>query len=569
MGGACVSDNILKKFIFEDNANIKENNYQNNIQKNEDNKENKKQFHIISNLLEKDQDKRANNKRYSDFQSLGNVNGEKDLKFLNTNNKVSNIEGKNTSCNDNSLLNNLTNNNDENNAKLYSNFNSSNFNGGLFSPDIHNKQKVLNLSQEEKNMNLDDNHLINNNINNNNNFNQDKHNNVLKKIKENEEDNKNADTNINLGGNNVIFINISRGSAIMHTPHYNHEIEKFESTTPKMIMDKENLDKVDKGNLKMFSHFCKRIKVHKAKKEDNQTTKNEFIPTFDMNKYSEEMLNVINSIRTNPKTFIQDIDYIINYNIQKTDEGVFIISNDKEEKIKLMDNYIEIIDHEKEVLNKKNCSPNSMDKLEKLQYNDDLEVLFDESNYEDVYPDIDIKDLPSKLNIIYDENGVDENVDIDNDSDSMLFENINLIECEYDIEKTEKEICTNQNNDIKTNNNYNMNSNGENKKPYKIKYKKKKKNINCLLDLNDDNIANLILHKRKEIKSRYPNNIFKISVIKDIKINILVQIAMEEYYKEANRKTLLDIIFDSKYKYFAVGWTKEINRNFLSIYCFA
>lgn len=234
-----------------------------------------------------------------------------------------------------------------------------------------------------------------------------------------------------------------------------------------------------------------------------------------------------------------------------------------------MDNYIEIIDHEKEVLSKKNCSLNSMDKLEKLQYNDDLEILFDESNYEDVYPDIDIKDLPSKLNIIYDENGVDENVDIDNDSDSMLFENINLIECEYDIEKTEKEICTNQNNDIKTNNNYNMNSNGENKKPYKIKYKKKKKNINCLLDLNDDNIANLILHKRKEIKSRYPNNIFKISVIKDIKINILVQIAMEEYYKEANRKTLLDIIFDSKYKYFAVGWTKEVNRNFLSIYCFA
>jgi hypothetical protein len=355
----------------------------------------------------------------------------------------------------------------------------------------------------------------------------------------------------------------------MHTPYNNNDIENFESATPKMIMDKKNLEEVDKGNLKMFSHLYNRLKTHKTKKKDNQTIKNEFIPTFDMNKYSEEMLNVINSIRTNPKSFIEDIDYIINNNIQKTDEGVFIISNDKEEKIKLMDNYIEIIDHEKEVLNKKNCSPNSMDKLEKLQYNDDLEILFDESNYEDVYPDIDIKDLPSKLNIIYDENGVDENVDIDNDSDSMLFENINLIECEYDIEKTEKEICTNQNNDIKTNNNYNMNSNGENKKPYKIKYKKKKKNINCLLDLNDDNIANLILHKRKEIKSRYPNNIFKISVIKDIKINILVQIAMEEYYKEANRKTLLDIIFDSKYKYFAVGWTKEVNRNFLSIYCFA
>ena len=570
MGGACISDNILKKFICEDNKNIEENYNQNNIRKNGSNKRAKKQFHIMSNLLEKDQDKKANNKRFSDFQSLGNVNGEKDLKFMNLNNKISNIEGRNTSCNDTSLLNILTNNNDENNAKLYSVFNSSNINGGMFSPDLPDKKKDLYLSPEEKKMHLDDNNnIINNSFNNNNNFNHDKHNNVIKKIKENEGDIKNSDTNINLGGNNVIFINISRGSAIMHTPYNNNDIENFESATPKMIMDKKNLEEVDKGNLKMFSHLYNRLKTHKTKKKDNQTIKNEFIPTFDMNKYSEEMLNVINSIRTNPKSFIEDIDYIINNNIQKTDEGVFIISNDKEEKIKLMDNYIEIIDHEKEVLSKKNCSLNSMDKLEKLQYNDDLEILFDESNYEDVYPDIDIKDLPSKLNIIYDENGVDENVDIDNDSDSMLFENINLIECEYDIEKTEKEICTNQNNDIKTNNNYNMNSNGENKKPYKIKYKKKKKNINCLLDLNDDNIANLILHKRKEIKSRYPNNIFKISVIKDIKINILVQIAMEEYYKEANRKTLLDIIFDSKYKYFAVGWTKEVNRNFLSIYCFA
>ena len=243
-----------------------------------------------------------------------------------------------------------------------------------------------------------------------------------------------------------------------------------------------------------------------------------------------------------------------------------------------MNNYIEIIDHAKEVLSKINTSPDSSDKLEKLQYNDDLEILFDESNYEDVYPDIDIKDLPSKLNIIYDKNGVDEYVDIDNDSDTLLFEyneNVNLIDFDSDIEKKEKEkereYFNNKNNNINANNNniFNTNNNEENKKPNKIKYKKKKKNINCLLDLNDDKIANLILYKRKEIKGKYPNNIFKISVIKDIKINILVQIAMEEYFKESNKKTLLDLIFDSKYKYFAVGWTKEINRNFLSIYCFA
>lgn len=104
----------------------------------------------MSNLLEKDQDKKANNKRFSDFQSLGNVNGEKDLKFMNLNNKISNIEGRNTSCNDTSLLNILTNNNDENNAKLYSVFNSSNINGGMFSPDLPDKKKDLYLSPEEK-----------------------------------------------------------------------------------------------------------------------------------------------------------------------------------------------------------------------------------------------------------------------------------------------------------------------------------------------------------------------------------------------------------------------------------
>lgn len=577
MGGACVSDYILKQFIFENNSNMKENYYHNNIQQRDNNKITKKEFHIMSNLLEKDQDKKATNKRYSDFQSLGIANREKELKYMNINNKVSNIEGKNTSCNDTCLLNNLTNNNDESNPKLYSNFNSSNYNGGMFSPALPDKKKDLYLTSEEKKMNLDDNNMINHNVNNNN-FNHDKHNNVIKKIKENEEDIKNSDTNINLGGNNVIFINISRGSAIIHTPHQNHEIDNFESTTPKMIVDKENLDETDKGDLKMFSHFSKRIKTHKEKKKDNQVVKNEFILIFDMNKYSEEMLNIINSIRTNPKSFIRDIDYIINNSIQKNDEGVFLISYDKEEKIKLMDNYIEIIDHAKEILSQVNNSPDSLDKLEKLEYNDDLEILFDESNYEDVYPDIDIKDLPSKLNIIYDENGVDEYVDMENDSDTLLFEyneNVNLIDFDSEIEKKEKEICnnksynTNANTNDNINNPININNNEESNKSNKIKYKKKKKNINCCLDLNDNKIANLILHKRKEIKNKYPNNIFKISVIKDIRLNILAQIAIEEYFKERNKKTLLEIIFDSKYKYFAVGWTKEINRNFLSIYCFA
>ena len=67
----------------------------------------------------------------------------------------------------------------------------------------------------------------------------------------------------------------------------------------------------------------------------------------------------------------------------------------------------------------------------------------------------------------------------------------------------------------------------------------------------DNTIANLILQKRKEIKNEYPKNIFKMSVIKDIKISLLIQITMEEFFKDNNKKTFKEIIFDSNYKFFA------------------
>lgn len=56
------------------------------------------------------------------------------------------------------------------------------------------------------------------------------------------------------------------------------------------------------------------------------------------------------------------------------------------------------------------------------------------------------------------------------------------------------------------------------------------------MDLSDDKIANLILQKRKEIKNKYPDHIFKMNIIKDIKINILMQISMEEYYNHYDEK---------------------------------
>ena len=90
------------------------------------------------------------------------------------------------------------------------------------------------------------------------------------------------------------------------------------------------------------------------------------------------------------------------------------------------------------------------------------------------------------------------------------------------------------------------------------------------MDLSDDKIATLILNKRKKIKNKYPENIFKMSIIKDIKISILIQISMELLDNQLGDKKLLkEIIFNPIYKNFAVSWANEINRKFISISCFA
>ena len=102
-----------------------------------------------------------------------------------------------------------------------------------------------------------------------------------------------------------------------------------------------------------------------------------------------------------------------------------------------------------------------------------------------------------------------------------------------------------------------------------MKYKKNRNNI--FLDLSDDKIANLILEKRKQLKNKYPESFFKLNVIRDIEINILIQISMELFYNPHydEESMLKEIIFNPKYKNFAVSWANEINRNFISISCFA
>ena len=536
MGGGCAC-NYLKESLFLPNSNIPLENYQYKIEEIDINKEPDKANLIFSNLLDNPNEKNDINKRYSDCPNFEKKNFEKHLNMKNNGIKLITIDWKNTSCNE------------TNNKRISSNFNSSNFFGSNIGPSNTSKKNDEIIEEEENNINksIEEKMIINVNPVNENN----KHNSIKRKIKKKEDGLKKAETNFNcnLGENNYIFINITKGSSLINSNEY----EKIESITPKMMLENQNLDDIFKGKKKLFSHLCKKNLNNKSKK----TNKSVFIHTFDMNKYNEEMLYIINKIRIEPESFIKDIDYLINNNIKKTEEGIFMISFDVDEKIKLMDNYMAIFENVKKVLKELADSQNKIGNLEKIKYNEELEITFDESPYEedikseDEKSENDIKNIPLKLNDLYEGNRIDMG-DGEDKNQVKYNENIKIIYFDNEDGKENKAL-----------------------KDLKIKKRKKKekrkRNINNILDLNDDKIANLILQKRKEIKNDYPHNIFKLSVIKDIKINILVQIGLEEFYKSEykDKNTLKEIIFDPKYKNFGVSWTNEINRNFVSIACFA
>ena len=67
---------------------------------------------------------------------------------------------------------------------------------------------------------------------------------------------------------------------------------------------------------------------------------------------------------------------------------------------------------------------------------------------------------------------------------------------------------------------------------------------------------------RKAIKRHYQQNIFKMSVIKNIKISILIQLMMEEYYKGNSKNNLTENIFIPNFNHFAVSWTNEVFYSF-------
>ena len=389
----------------------------------------------------------------------------------------------------------MNNNKNDNNGFNNNDFNNNNYNNNNFN-----------------NNNINNNNINNNNINNNNNNNNNKiaMNNLLQgkaAVKKTE-----TNYNYNLGGHNVIFINISRDSSIVKN---DSEKDKIESTTPKMAVEKENIDEMAKGNKRIFSHFCTN-KINEKSPKIQTTTNNHIIKhkhTINdyMNHYSDEMLNALNSIRKDPESFITFIDDLIK-NSEKTNEGIFINSQEVDDKYMLMEDYFLVFEHIKGALREiiKSNLPSTM---EDFKYNDELEIMLDDTK-------------------------------------------------DYIMNQSHNEKSSSMSNyNDKNNSGVNNNNNHIIKRP---------KKSHKILDLSDDKIANLILKKRKEIKNKYPDHIFKMNIIKDIKINILMQISMEEYYNhEYEKKMLKDIIFNPQYKNFAVSWANELNRKFVSISCFA
>ena len=380
-----------------------------------------------------------------------------------------------------------------------------------------NNASLLNSENSNNKNNMEDNNLINNNsssnllkkeINLNEIKNTSLHKKPYKKLEKEKGRLKKVHTNFNynLGEHNFIFININRGSSLKKNEN--------EPGTPKLAFEKENMEDIGKGNKRLLSTFNKG-KGNKSSEnqihENNNILKNEkdnFNFQKYMNNYSKEMLNEINIIRKNPQSFLQFIDEVLNNHIQRINDDIFIVSKNIEEKIKLMEEFLLVFEQIKTSL-REIINNKNFSNMEEFKYNDELEI-----DFEKVYElSINASNLESSIN---------------NDKyNSHTLLNNNIL-------------------------------------------KKKKKDANSTFDLSDDKIANLILDKRRQLKYKYPENVFKMSVIKDIKINILIQISTEFFYSQYNdRKLLNEIIFNPEYKNFAVSWANEINRGFISISCFA
>ena len=235
------------------------------------------------------------------------------------------------------------------------------------------------------------------------------------------------------------------------------DLEEGESTTPKLMIEKEQFEDITKGKKHLFSQYCQNRMNEKSQNNcHNHIITSEFKLkfNFDMNKYSEETLNIINSIRINPDYLIKYIDYLMENNIQKTEEGIFLINKDIDEKINLIDNYIEIFNKTKDILKEIINTNKNISKLPKFIYKEDLEITLEKSNndnvndmneYEEEGTENDIKFIPLKLNLIYDEDIINIDDDDETEINQNNEENSKIIDLDFEDNKKEEYISNEKN----------------------------------------------------------------------------------------------------------------------------
>ena len=87
------------------------------------------------------------------------------------------------------------------------------------------------------------------------------------------------------------------------------------------------------------------------------------------------------------------------------------------------------------------------------------------------------------------------------------------------------------------------------------------KNIELSLD---KKISKILMDKRKNIVSKYPDSQFFISFIKDKKISLLFLLSQNE-----DISNFRNILFGNKYTQFNITWMKEKKKIFIAFLCFA
>ena len=478
MGGGCsCHSNIKKYFCNSGEFVIFSQNNKNNISKN---KIPEKNITLIK----------------KDFENIDNTNSNR----ARNSDKTKNESNKNNTFNLSNKNEYNTSNNNENKKKKSSFINNENTSFCTFSENF--KKNDL------KNCNAQNNYDLN--LHNNKKDSNKSKNDII--VEENSELKKSGTNfNCNLGEHNFIFINVSGGQSFIQ-----NECQEFESITPKMCIENDNIEEIVKGNKRIFSHFCNNKpneRQSKSKIKTNDIISKEEKGLIDINlymsNYSLEMLNVINSIRKDPQSFIEYIDEVINNNIQRDNDDIYIVSKIFEEKIKITEDFLDVFEELKTYLNEI-INNSDLSSLEEFKYNKELEITFDG---------------------LIESNKRESNIES------------SIINDKYRSQSNNNEIVKNK-----------MSNNDSN------------------FNLNDDIIAYLILEKRKQIKDKYPESVFKMSIIRDIKINMLAQILMELFYlkNDNNNKFILkEIIFNPKYKTFANSLFYDTNRKFISLYCFA